>query len=390
MIQACFAQVLPPLRSTVNPGLLAALGVIILLIVLLSLFSKSQESKLTTAKKKKAPKGLDDSPEAEIRRGAGAGTSPQGPDKGDLKYVIKTYGFTKDQADLFTRLCNGNRIGNPSRFLQEKNDFDELFTRTLKYLDSQKASGGKSEQYKTILYTIKEKVDNFKHASRHLTSTRGIRTGQQITITTKKDEQYPSTVILNTQDGLLCSVPRDAFENELRLPLWSRITVFFYAGTGESYQLDTKIRRYESARNETRMVIAHTDTIKALPNRNHVRKSLLVPCRFTPVTVANIVNGKHTEHKYYPSNRIFDGSLEDISAGGCSISTNAPIPVGEYAQITCKLDGVNDDTIIAKVVKHRAIEDSSATVMHIQFSKIPRVSMNRIFAFIYNHEDSTK
>jgi hypothetical protein len=386
MIRACFAQELPPLQSTVSPGLLLALAVIIVLIFLLNLFNKSQETKAPKRKKPAASKGFEDDKDAGVDSAVRA--APQGPDKSDLKYVIKAYGFNKEQAELFARLCNGNRIHNPSHMLQEEGEFNDFFTRTLRYLDSQKASGGNSERYKTILFTIKEKVDNYKHASRHLTSTRGIRTGQQITVTTKKDEQYPSTVMLNTQDGLLCSVPRDDFGNELRLPLWSRITVFFYAGTGESYQLDTKIRRYESARNETRMVIAHTDTIKPLPNRNHVRKSLTIPCRFTPVTVANIVNGKHTEHKYYPSSRIFDGTLEDISAGGCSIATNAPIPVGEYAQITFKMDGINEDTIIVKIVKHRAVEDSPVTVMHIQFAKIPRASMNRIFSFIYNHGDA--
>lgn len=386
MLNACFLQELPALKATVSPGYLLALAVIIILIVLLKIFNNTQESKKTVAKKDKTPR---------VSRsiiGADAPKAPThtSPDRSDLRYVIKAYGFTRDQADLFTRLCNGNKIQNPSRLLQESAEFDDFFMRTLKYLESQKASGVNNERYKTILYTIKEKVDNFKHASKHLTSTRGIRVGQLLTIITRKDEQYPSTVILNTQDGLLCAVPRDIFGNELRLPLWSRIKVFFYAGTGESYQLETKIRRYESAKNETRMVIAHTDHITALPNRNHVRKFLSLPCRFTPVTVANIVNGKHTEHKYFPSSRIYDGTLQDVSAGGCSIATNAPVPVGEYIQITCKIDGTNEDTIIAKAVKHHALEDSPEIVMHIQFSKIPRASMNRIFSIIYNDRDSSK
>lgn len=383
MMSSLVAQILP-YQTTVNPGYLFVLIAAIVIIVGLRILNRWLESKKSDKPKKTAHHA------PETTEKTYSNHSPLGPDKKDLAYVIKSYGFNKDQADFFTRLCNGNKIRNPSRLLQNQRDFDDFCTYTFNYLQAQPASNPNNEKYKTLLFTIRELVENYKRTSKQLTSTRGLKPGQQFTLTTTKDEQYPSTVLENSQEGLLCAVPRDIFKNELRLALSSRIKVFFYSETGESYQLESKVRKYVSSANETRMVIAHSDSIKALPNRNHVRKALSTPCLFNPVTVANIVNGKHTEHKYFPATKAFEGKILDISAGGCSIVTSTPIPVGEYLQIKCMLDGTNEDSMIAKSVKHHTVEGEDGTVMHIQFAKIPRASMNRIFAFIYNYGERAK
>ena len=138
------------------------------------------------------------------------------------------------------------------------------------------------------------------------------------------------------------------------------------------------------------MIIGHTDKITKLPNRSHERKAINLICLFSSVTAANIVNGKHTEHKFFPSGKYFEGEMLDISAGGCSITTRSPLGNGEYLLIKCMLDGKNEDSIIAKVVKRQPSDVAEKTTMHIQFAKIPRVSMNRVFTFIYNYGEKRK
>jgi Predicted glycosyltransferase len=316
--------------------------------------------------------------------------SDSGPNKADLRYVLKTYGFSRDQADFFTGICKVRKIQNPSQTLQDPKQFEDFCAQIFNYLQSQPKTNIDAEKQKTILFTIKETVENYRHAKKFITSTRGIKPGQQFTLTTNKEEQYPSSVLANSNDGLSCAVPLDMSGNELKLPTGSRVKMFFYSGTGESYRLESRIRGFGMTSTASRMIIGHTDKITKLPNRSHERKSLNMICLFSPVTAANVVSGKHTEHKFFPSEKNFEGEILDISAGGCSIRTRSPIGNGEYLQIKCMLDGKNEDSIIAKVVKRQADDEEGKTVMHIQFAKLPRVTMNRIFTFIYNYGEKHK
>lgn len=384
MLNNAFCQLLP-YQTSFDVKYLAILAIVIAVVVLLRMYNTWRESKKKVERKKDSRDAHDGE---EKNEAIGSPRSRQGPDKKDLKYVIETYEFSSDQADFFTRLCNGSKIGNPSKLLRDIEAFNAFCARTFAYLEGLPASNPDKERYKTILFTIRESVERHARESKKLTSTRGLAVSQQITIRTGKDEQYQSSVVENTPEGFVCEVPNDAFGNGLLVPVGAKVNAFFIAGTGDSYQLETKVRRYE--RDNARMMLTHADSMKALPNRSHERKTIDIPCSFNPVTVANIVNGKRTEHRFYPLNKTFTGILMDISAGGCSISTATPLENGEYLQIQCTLDGKNEETIIAKTVKRHNSEVEGVTVMHIQFAKIPRASMNRVFSFIYNYGEHPK
>ena len=196
------------------------------------------------------------------------------------------------------------------------------------------------------------------------------------------------TVRDNLNEGLLCKTPRDTFGNELRIPLWSKVKCLVTVRTGQSYQFNARIKKYESGKNETRLLLSHTNKVKALPNRRHDRKTFETACYFAHVTVANIVNGNHTEHKFYPSIKSVGGIILDISAGGCSIRTAEPLAQGEYIQIICNLQDKIEDRIIGKIKRLYHNDQDSASIMHIQFAKMPRATLNRIFIYIYNEGEN--
>ncbi len=377
MVLIPFAQVFA-FKTTTNPAFLLALAGAILAVFLLQLYKKWSDSRKPSERKRKGAMGHGT---------ATAAAGPQKPDRGDLRYVIRTYGFSKDQADFFTRLCNGSHIANPSKLLQSESDFNDFCTRTFNYLQAQGSTNKMSEKYKTLLFTIRESVEQYRKTAKQVTSTRDLRGGQQLTLTTGTDEQYPSTIVENTHQGLLCAVPRDIFGNELRVPVGSKLKIFFYTPSNDSYQLMAKVKRYESAKNATLMLLTHSDSVSAMPSRNHERRAIDSPCTFSSVTVANVVNGKRTEHKFYPSGKPIAGTLQDISAGGCSVRTATPLNEGSYLELKCQLDSLNEEIIIAKTVKLHKAETDGEYVMHIQFAKIPRSTMNRIFSYIYDYGD---
>jgi len=372
-----------PYTPSVQPGYFIAGGIFFALFILLRIYN--DHAKKTIARKEAAKKALHkaESPKAE-HPGTVAKPRLQTPDKKELKQVIAEYGFKPEQAEYFTRLCVSNLVGSPRHLVENISAFDELMSDTIRRLQSVVSPTRETERQKTMLFTIREIIENHKRVSAIITSTRALQNGQPFTLITGKEEHYPSIIVINSPSGLLCKVPRDIFGNELRLPIWSKTRALFYTRAGQAYQFSSRIIRYESGKNETMMLIAHTNSVKAFPNRRHDRKSLRTPCTFAHVTVANIVNGKNTEHKFYPANKNFPGTILDISSGGCSIETPVAGTIGEYVSIQCILEGKTEDTIIGKIIRITPKEDN-ITMMHVQFAKMPRATMNRIFAYIYNY-----
>ncbi len=376
-------------QTNVQPGYFIAAGIFLFVFLMLRIYNNriKRDNQKKTEKKKVAPVAR----KAPISKDDDFGQIPmKTPDKKELKEVSEEYGLNDEQKEYFMRLCNLKQIGSPRRLLGNIRELDAFIAEAIAGLHTASSSEREIERQKTLLFTIRETVENHKRNSFVITSTRQLQNGQPFTLITGKQEHYPSIIVVNSSAGLLCKVPRDIFGNELRLPIWSKAQVLLYTRSGKAYQFTGRILRYESGKNETMMLVSHTNSVKEFPNRRHDRKEITSACTFSHVTVANVVSGKHTEHKFYPSPKKFPGTITDISAGGCSIETVAPQSTGEYLSIQCILEGKNEDTIIGKVIRMSPSKEPNATMMHIQFAKMPRATLNRIFAYIYNYGDNRK
>ncbi len=387
MMRPMLAQVLPKVQSNVDPNLLIVLGIVVIGIIALRAYNAWRES----SKRPKRPTRPQSRQSREPRYSART-VEPvpisklhMPTDKRELKAVTEEFGFTPAQSGYFYELCVENNISSPLHLVRNSRQLDELFRRTFHELETAGHSNREAENSKTLLFTIREAIENRKRNTKLITSTRSINDGIEMTVITHSNEHYSAILHENNQAGLIFPVPRDVFGNELRLPLLSKITVLFYAGTGQSYSFVTRITRYISAHTATLMILKHTEKVRALPNRRHDRKQMHTPANFSRVTVANIVNGRHTEHRFYPSGKAFMATMLDISAGGCSLLTTSPVPEGEYIEISCIIAGNSEDTMIGKVVRLNPGEAKNTTVMHIRFAKMPRTTMNRIFTYIYNY-----
>lgn len=370
-----FLEVLPPIKTSVDPKYLLILLFVIIGMVGLRFYNVYKEN----SSKKNKVKIVEPK-----RAGERIVYGPRELDKKEFNQVISIYQLTKDQAAIFAKLCKTYNIIHALRLVENKKTLTELFDRALEQLNVVTPSNREIEQKKTLIFTMREAIENKRLALRNsISTTRSLQNDQSLTFIVKSGEHYPLKIIDNSNDGLVCPIPRDSFGNELRLPLWSKIQCIFSSRTGQAYHFPSRILRFESGLNETKMLLSHSNNIKAMPNRNHDRKAFETACQFCQVTVANVVNGKHTEHKFYPLPRISNGVMLDISVGGCSIKTSNPLGKDEYLQITCTLENKTEEKIIGKV-KRVFSPDSTSTVMNIQFAKMSRTTMNRIFSYIYN------
>lgn len=367
------ASTLLPYAPTSNPMLIIPLIAILCIFFLLRLYLVWKESHAKQVHTKKPV--LLKEPER----------------KKELEGLIKLFGFNAEQGVFFKALCVECKISNPVQFVHDPKAVEAAFGRKLQSLESITPPKPDTERQKTTLFLVREIIENRLKSGKTYTSTRAVRAQQSFTIIAPTGEQYASSVVENTADGILAIVPRDISGNELRLPVFTKIEIFFTAGTNnQSYRFRSRVVRYIADENTTRLLISHSKQLEALPIRKHERRTVTMDCSFSTVQVANVVNGKQTMHKFFPSKKSANGQLTEISVGGCSISAAQPLAMHSYLQIQCRLDGNLDDTMIGKVIRLSGEASDGSQTMHIQFVQLPRITMNRIFAFIYNHGDGLK
>ena len=95
--------------------------------------------------------------------------------------------------------------------------------------------------------------------------------------------------------------------------------------------------------------------------------------------------GPRGEKKMVGDKRRLTGNILDISLGGCSIKTSAPVNSGTRLKI--EFTQGTKMTIAALGQVLRTNRSGATTIMHVKFLKIPRRSMNAINALVYEYAD---
>jgi len=81
--------------------------------------------------------------------------------------------------------------------------------------------------------------------------------------------------------------------------------------------------------------------------------------------------------------RKFSGNILDISIGGCSIKSAAPITANQRIKIEFTRE---DHSIVVALGEVLRINRAGAnTIMHVKFLKVPRKSLNSINAMVYDY-----
>jgi c-di-GMP-binding flagellar brake protein YcgR len=381
------------LKTRFNPIYIVLVVALVAVAIFLKFFNAHQER--NADKKNRKPEKEQNRPEraaSPVNAPAQTTKKASAPDRPSIDpkkiRIPENYGLTDEQAVYFRQLCAKQKIETPESYFSDGAKSDVLFTTLITGLQAVHPATPESERTKTLIFMIREHIDNARKTGTRIASTRQMSPGELLSLSVKSGERYTADIMQNTERGLLCAAPRDSFGNELPSAPGTKLDVFFAAKNGPNYRFETKIARDETEGNGSRMILAHTDSVERMPDRRHDRKDFRKEAFFSTVTVANVVSGKKTEHKFFPSPKIFNGTILDISAGGCSIQSAMIRPIGEYMQIQCILKQDTEETIIGKVVRLHQNTPDGDTVMHIQFAKMPRATMNRIFNFIYYGDES--
>jgi hypothetical protein len=287
-------------------------------------------------------------------------------------------GLNRDQAKMLDFVFRTGGISDPQRLLNSPNILDRNFKRTYRLVERTSASEEEMNTRLSLLFTIRNIIDA-RSGTSATTSTRQIpeNTAAVLEVGTNND---PTRVISSRGDSLVVENPLNDDGNPIRFSKGSMANLLFFTESSKGFSVGSRILDSSETADGHVLQLVHSGQIKRLSKRRFRRRQTVLSTGFYLINVdeENTDNNKVTMDQ-----RRLSGNILDISIGGCSIKTNAPINSGQRLKIEFTREDKSVVVALGEVL--RTNRSGNSTVMHIKFLKVPKKSLNSINAIVYEY-----
>ena len=298
----------------------------------------------------------------------------------DVQKLAKENSLSQSETSILWEICRITQCNNILYSAKSNLEVNELFRNAYNIMKEQ---GMLTEQKLNNFFTCLFRLEMIVAQTKKVLSTRQIPPSSVIFYISEAGEQYPFTVNQNQKDFFTAEVPDFIYTTSRRPPLLTRSRFTFKTSDGLSYNLITRIIRYNEGNDgKYYMVLSHSEQLECQAQRHFKREFLEKECAFKAVK-AN-PNPQKGEQKYSFSDKEYKGKLTNISAGGCCIQTTLPIKEKQYIGILFPDSGI-EETLVGIIRRTRRLP-TGKLALHIQFIDIPLAAKNRIHLLVYKYE----
>lgn len=350
-----------PLAARQNPiiyGIILIALLITAVFILIWLFTKYRKT-------------IDESPE-KIQQNKTRPTNSK-----DVKTFSKKYNLPPEDEKFLIRFCKKYQIPNIIYAVKEKPVYTSFFEN---FVRENKDSLSENDLYTLFLLRYK-----FERINADVTKISG-------TFSLPKDTKFREIfsdgstaryrLFENTKDYLALQIPEQTYESRKNQNL-EKIALTFTTEDEMSYAIVTRVLRYEKREdNLFLMIVTHSNNLITKTQRAAKRLYLTEKTNFSAVKIETVSKGNI---KYIPSETKYACTLNNISKGGCCISTTLPIKESQFVnvEIPLKSETLN---LVGKIVHTRKSNSAGSYNLHIQFNPLSIPVQNKILSKVWNCE----
>jgi hypothetical protein len=302
-----------------------------------------------------------------------------------LRRAAAPYGLDSGQTHFLEKAFRKAQVSDPAATLANTDLLDRHFKKTYRDIESSAETEAASEQDKTMLFSIRNAVESTQGASGRVASTRTIPDGTAAVLIGAKGETYPTRVISAKGDKLLIEAPKNAVGEIIKIPRGTKLTLSFYSKSSQGFRFETKAQGIESTPKGAALQLSHSSRVASLPSRRHRRKEARISCYFSLVQVVQRSQGRKIVKETIVDDRRSMGTIVDISAGGCALKSAAAMRTGEFVKVEFEDAQGRSLAAFGRIVRTNKT-GSVGGVMHIQFLKTTKKTLNSINAIVYGYE----
>jgi len=299
-----------------------------------------------------------------------------------FRRVASSYGLDGDQTKLLEFVFKNDGVTDPERVMKNLAVLDRHFKKAFKSIERNSSTDEDVQQNLTRLFNLRNAIESAPSQD-DVSNVQLVENTPAIVGVGK--ESYPVKVLLTRGQNVVTEFPKNILGSPIRLPKGTRVTLSFFTKSSSGFSYDGQVSGSTNIDRRQGLQITHNGKIKPLVKRRFRRREIDLECEFYPVKLEETGTGRKKTTRLVVDTRRFTGTLQDISAGGCSIKTGAPIQIGSRLKITIEHDDAYPLTVLGQAI--RSNRSSQGTIIHIKFLKVPQRAFNTISTIVFGYND---
>ena len=299
----------------------------------------------------------------------------------DINEISVLCSFSKEEKEVLSQICKIYRTPNIKFLVRDFHAIQDCLKAQYHVFDKIQDEIGK-----TYLFSMRRKLLKVFCQQGIIKNSKNISVGTIFTYTVAKGFHYKLTLVENTPDAMILTLPPTLKQEDLPKQL-EKVNFIFELEDGAPYNIETRVVRYQIGKENTnQIVIVHSDKVSPLQKREQERAEVNLPCKFHSVKTVVEGSGKKERILYIPSEKSHDGVLEDVSAGGCRLIATLPIKAEQNIFIEGQFNMKDYDQATGTIVRTTKRSDG-IYILHIKFTKIDVKVVNKIQAMVCKYDD---
>jgi hypothetical protein len=289
--------------------------------------------------------------------------------------VAREIGLDHDQIKMLDFVFKTDQVVDPEKSISTPSLLDRHFRRAYRVIEQSTDSDAESQERLTVLFSTRNVLEN--SVSGGLSSTRHLKDDTTVIIGNGNDK-YETSVLDASGENLAVECPKNALGSLLKLPRGTKLAALIFTKNNKGFSFETRVVGYTTLHGHSALLLSHSNQIKFLSQRRYRRRQ----CNIAANLYLVYVEGSGKKQRLVVDKRRLTGDIADISVGGCSIKTKAPIQVGSKLKIEFT-QGTKTVAALGQVL--RTNRAGVVTIIHLKFQRVTKKSMNIINAFVYEY-----
>jgi len=292
-----------------------------------------------------------------------------------LHRIARNLGLDREQSKMLDYVFKTDQVVDPERSVKTPSLLDRHFRRAYRVIEQSQGHENEKQHRLSVLFSTRNIIEN--NVLEGMTSTRQIKDDTKLTIVANKDKL--DVIVISTKgDYIDVESPKNVLGSQIKIQKGTKLNVLFFDKSNKGFSFETRVTGYTTRQGHPAMQLAHSNQLRFLSQRRFRRKHTAVPCTMFLV----IVEGSGKKQRLIADKRRLQGTIADISVGGCSIKTLTAIQVGARFKLDFMLCDLN---LVALGQVLRTNRTGVNTIIHMKFLKLTQKSMNIINSFVYEY-----
>jgi len=292
-----------------------------------------------------------------------------------LRRLARSIGLDNLQIKMLDYVFKIDGVVEPEKSLGNPVLLDRHFRKAYRVIEQSSSTEEEAQRKLGILFSTRNMLENSAIGS--IANTKQLKNDTDLNITFGK-EKIEITVLTTKSDHIVAEAPKNILGSQIKIPNGTRLSVVFFTKSNKGFSFETRVLGYGSLTGNATILLAHSSQIRFLSQRKYRRRQAVIACFLNLV----YVEGSGKKQRLVVDKRRINGTIADVSVGGCSVKAVAPVQVGARFKIEFS-QGNSNVAALGQVL--RSNRTGANTIIHVKFLRVSQKSMNQINAFVYEY-----